>query len=103
MHQLIRFRTLLDTFSNFEFDAFINKLYNTFDKRSIIISSLFHLLLNEFKKNETNYITNVNKIILDIISFDFNNNANKLSMQPNIFNELSILSLLFILFFNLCC
>ena len=67
MEQVIWFRTLVDTFSNIEFDIFINKLYNTFDKRSIIISSLFHLLLNEFKQNESSYIKNVNKIILDII------------------------------------
>ena len=68
MEKLIKFRMLSDSLSINEFESFTTRLVNQFDKRSIILTSLFHLFRAQNEKGEINSdLTTTISIISNII------------------------------------
>eukprot|EP01084_Bolivina_argentea_P124825 221192_1 len=69
MDQIINFRAIIETFIKPEFELFCIKLYEQYDRRTLIIKSLFHLLLDEAKHNNrenVNKIYQISKSIMDL-------------------------------------
>ena len=87
--ELIRFRSLVDSLNDAEFDLFITKLFNKFNKRQLIVTSLFHLFYaqNRNKKNNQN-LTLVTDMIRNIIHTR-NINKNKISLITSVTEDIA--------------
>eukprot|EP01084_Bolivina_argentea_P194527 333772_1 len=67
MEYVIQFRAIIETFNASEFELFCSKLYQQYNKRTLIIQSLFYLLLEESKQNNQQKCNKINKIAKNII------------------------------------
>ena len=70
LHEVIKFRNLADSITETEFNLFLTKLYNKFNKRQLVLSSLFHLFnaqKNGDQDNASKSNCNVSKT-MDILS-----------------------------------
>eukprot|EP01084_Bolivina_argentea_P014971 27990_1 len=67
MQQVINFREAIDGFNQYEFQLFCSKMYKQYNKRELIIKSLFYLFLEESKHNQYENILTINKIIKNIM------------------------------------
>jgi len=52
MDHLIRFRSLADSLTEMEFNAFISQMFSRYDRRQLLLSSLFHLFLSQISNRE---------------------------------------------------
>ena len=69
MEKLITFRAQCDKLNDNEFEMFCNQLLSKHDKRTLIVKSLFHLILNTLDDDDENNIVNeINEIIINIIN-----------------------------------
>eukprot|EP01084_Bolivina_argentea_P294534 506805_1 len=67
MDKIINFRASIDTFNEHEFELFCTKLYQDYNKRQLIIKSLFYLLLNDSKHNKYENAIKLNQITKTIM------------------------------------
>ena len=54
LQEVIKFRNLADSLTQTEFELLLSKLYNKFNKRQLILSSLFHLFNSQNNCNHDN-------------------------------------------------
>eukprot|EP01084_Bolivina_argentea_P014970 27989_1 len=67
MQQVINFREAIDGFNQYEFQLFCSKMYKQYNKRELIIKSLFYLFLEESKHNQYDNVIKINKIVKTIM------------------------------------
>eukprot|EP01084_Bolivina_argentea_P138907 244443_1 len=67
MEQIINFRATIDAFNEYEFALFCTKMYQQYNKRQLIIKSLFHLFIDESKHNKYENVTKINTIVTNIM------------------------------------
>ena len=69
MNDVIKFRLLADSLSDNEFNVFLSKLFNKFNKRQLILTSLFHLFNAQNRENQKKQTSNDQLLVTtDIIS-----------------------------------
>eukprot|EP01084_Bolivina_argentea_P017737 33097_1 len=90
MEQIINFRSTIDDLTPPEFQLFCTKLYKVFNKRQLIIKSLFYLLIEDFKHNKCDHVSKLNQMTKQIMDQRKKNESLSLCTTISPINNITI-------------